>query len=461
MKLKESETLELKKSTSELKEAVISITAILNKHGKGELYFGIKNDGAVVGQQISDKTIRDISRSISESIEPKIYPTIKELEIDGKHCIHISFHGESAPYLAYGRAYLRVGDEDRQMSAKELEGSFIRKNRAAFSWDDKICDKAKLSDISEEKVRLFLEKAGLKFDSKISALKNLGLIQDGQLLNAAVMLFAEKPQDFFPNAKMRGAVFLKGGKSLDMKDYEGDLLYLIDEAQNYVLRNTLTGERIEGLTRVEVPEINEDALREAVINAFCHRDYNLYGSVDIAVYPDRVEIRSPGKLYGDLTIKKITTQQISERRNRIIADLFHRIHLVEKWGRGIEKILRFEPKTTFKEIGGQFYTVFERHSQGAYQGIPQNAPGGTPLVTPQATPLVTPQAELTSRESSVYNEIKKNPKISRKSLSDKLSISQDTIKEYLEKLKAKGVIRRVGRTSSGHWEIIKDNNNKG
>ena len=77
MQFKESENLELKKSTSELKEAIIAIAAILNKHQKGKLYFGIKNNGDVVGQEVSEQTIRNISKSISSHIEPKIYPKIK------------------------------------------------------------------------------------------------------------------------------------------------------------------------------------------------------------------------------------------------------------------------------------------------------------------------------------------------------------------------------------------------
>jgi len=76
MRFKESETLELKKATSTLKEAVIAIVAILNKHKRGKLYFGVNNDGIIVGQKVSDKTLRDISKSISDNIEPKIFPAI-------------------------------------------------------------------------------------------------------------------------------------------------------------------------------------------------------------------------------------------------------------------------------------------------------------------------------------------------------------------------------------------------
>ena len=84
MKFKESEKLELKKSTSELKEAVISIAAILNKHQAGELYFGISNDGTVVRQTVTGKTIRDVTKTISEHIEPRIYPKVERIEIDSR-----------------------------------------------------------------------------------------------------------------------------------------------------------------------------------------------------------------------------------------------------------------------------------------------------------------------------------------------------------------------------------------
>ena len=89
MKFIESETLELKKTTSEIKEAIISIVSILNKNQHGELFFGIKNHGVVIGQNVTEKTIRDVSKSIADHIEPKIYPHINRIEIDGKACIKL------------------------------------------------------------------------------------------------------------------------------------------------------------------------------------------------------------------------------------------------------------------------------------------------------------------------------------------------------------------------------------
>jgi ATP-dependent DNA helicase RecG len=119
MKFSESETIELKKSTANLKNGIISIAAILNKHGKGELYFGIKNDGTVVGHKVSENTIRQISQSIAENIEPKIYPEINHIKIKGIDCIHIKFSGNEKPYYAFGRPFIRVGDEDREKGARQ------------------------------------------------------------------------------------------------------------------------------------------------------------------------------------------------------------------------------------------------------------------------------------------------------------------------------------------------------
>ncbi|HSV43877.1 MAG TPA: RNA-binding domain-containing protein, partial [Candidatus Bathyarchaeia archaeon] len=212
MKLKESETLELKKSTSELKEAIVSIVAILNKHSRGGLYFGVKNDGVVVGQAVSEKTVREVSQSISENIEPKIYPKVRGKEIGGKACVVVNFEGAEAPYFAFGRAYMRVGDENRQLSAKELEKIFLRKNRERLKWDS-LPSEYKLKDINENLLRQYIERANIagrisfSFDNKESILKKLGLIRDKKLLKAAEVLFCKKS-----SLKVQLAVFAGNDK---------------------------------------------------------------------------------------------------------------------------------------------------------------------------------------------------------------------------------------------------------
>ena len=434
---KETEELELKKSISELKEAIISIAAILNKHKKGRVLFGIKNDGTVVGQHVTGSTVREISKSIADHIEPKIFPKIKEIQIEGKNCISVDFTGNETPYFAYGRAYARVGDENRQVSRAELER--LLSGSKSTNWDMEVCEDASLKDINSKKLRAYLKKAGLNFTSVNSALKNLDLVKNGKPLNASILFFASNPQKFFPFTCLRCAYFPTDNTAtiLDQQQYEGDLLFLIEKAEEYVLRNIHIGMKLEGLRRIDVPEIDQEALREAIVNAFCHRDYSQHDSIDIAVFKDRVEIRNPGKLYGNLTIEKIKKEMVSERRNKLIAELLHRIKYIEKWGRGIKLILSKEPKTSLKEVGQHFIVTFKRKA----------------IVTPPVTPLVLPPTQVTGLEAKILNLLSANPRLSRTELANALGIKMDTVKEYLKRLKGKKMLARKGGAQKGHWKV--------
>ena len=130
----ENETVEYKKSTSELKEGIISLSSMLNKHGIGALYFGVNNKGEVVGQNISETTLRDVSKAIAENIKPQIYPTVQKVELDDKQIIKVEVNGEEFPYSAYGKYYLRTADEDRDITPTEL-AKMIKKNNALNSFE--------------------------------------------------------------------------------------------------------------------------------------------------------------------------------------------------------------------------------------------------------------------------------------------------------------------------------------
>jgi ATP-dependent DNA helicase RecG len=468
MKFSESETLELKKSTGELKVGVISIASILNKHGKGELYFGIKNDGTVVGQEVSEKTIRQISQLIAENIEPKIYPEINHIKIKGIDCIHIKFSGSEKPYYAFGRAFIRVGDEDRRLSAKELENMIIEKSRDQIRWDKEICHDATIEDISAEKVESFLKEANLKYTDCRNALEKLNLLKNGNPSNPAILFFGKKPERFFPNAKLRCAVFGTTTTAfiIDRQEYTGDVFYLIEKAEEYILKNIHIGMKLNGMYRVDIPEIFKDAFREAVINAFCHRDYYEYDSVNIAVFKDRLEIRNPGGLFGGLTIEQIKHEMVSKRRNEIIAELFHRVHFVEKWGRGISLIISKEPTADFKEVADIFITTFKRKGYNAddsdankkaskkKKGQMKNLKGELvdELVDELADGLV---GGLVENQKKVLSLIYNDAHISKRKMAEIIGISTTAVDKNLETLKKKGLIKRVGSAKTGHWEIVK------
>ena len=341
MFISESETMELKKSTSELKEAIISIVAILNKHQQGELYFGITNDGTVVGQTVGEKTIRDISKAISDFIEPKIYPEINQVVIEDKTCIHIQFNGLEIPYYAYGRAYIRVADEDKKISAKELENIILYKNRDALRWDNLPSEKTS-TDINENSLMSFVKQAhavgrlDYAYDNKKIALTKLKLLNDDHLLNAGEALFCDDN-----SLEVQLAIFagLDRLTFLDIKQLKGNLFYLLNESELYIKDHINWRVKFGKLEREEIPEVPINAIREALVNSFCHRDYRIPKSNSVAIYKDRIEIYNPGDFPQGLTPQDfIEGKESSVLRNPLVAEILYLSKDIEKWGSGIKRI---------------------------------------------------------------------------------------------------------------------------
>ncbi len=448
----ETETIEYKKSLAELKEGLISIVAILNKHKHGELWFGIRNDGKAVGVEANEKTLRDISQSIAAHIEPRIYPTVEIASRDGAACIKVTFKGKEAPYFAYGRAYMRVADEDRQISAKELENLILAKNRDLLHWDSETVT-AGFDDLDDAKLKRFVERAGLTWDTPANALEKLGLIKEGRLLNAAPLFFARTAP-----MQLRCAVFATTDSAtiIDRHDFDGDILELIEEAQKYILKNIHIGMRLKGLYREDVPEISSEAMREAIINAFCHRDYRDPDYVQIAVFKNRVEIRSPGGLYDDMTIEKMMHGNVSKRRNPLIANLLRRIQMVEAWGRGMPLILKNAPNVDFREISHIFIASFDRPSF-----VTEEEAGGTTEENAKETPnkhqktiKETIKEKPKTTKEIILLAIKEKPTSSIKELAELCGLSSPGVQYHINNLKHAGLIRHVGATKTGQWEVL-------
>jgi ATP-dependent DNA helicase RecG len=462
----ETETVELKKSLAELKQGLISLAAMLNKHDQAELWFGVAPDGTAVGLHLNEKTLRDVSQAIAAHIEPRIYPEITRQHLAGKSCLHVCANGQQKPYFAYGRAYIRVADEDRQMSARELEALILEQNRTALRWDN---EPANISPrvLNESKIRRFLEAASLPWDNAPNALQKLGLLHDGQPVNAARLFFADAP------IQLRCAVFATHTSAtiIDRHDFDGDILELIEEAEKYILKNIHIGMKLDGLRRVDVAEISPEALREAVINAFCHRDWRDPDYIQIAIYKDRVEIRNPGGLYDGLTLEDLRRGNISRRRNPLIADLLRRIHLVEAWGRGMPLILENAPDVTFSTVAGLFIASFKRPTALETPNTTLETPETTTTPeTPETRPKTRLETDLEHQENTkktprkhqentwkiLLQHLRQQPESSVRSLAETLGMSEASVRHHLRRLQAENKIRRIGPDKGGYWEVIRD-----
>jgi ATP-dependent DNA helicase RecG len=238
---------------------------------------------------------------------------------------------------------------------------------------------------------------------------------------------------------------------IDRHDFDGDILELIEEAQKYILKNIHIGMRLDGLRRVDVPEIAVEALREAIINAFCHRDYYDPDYIQVAVFKDRVEIRNPGKLFGNLTIEDLRKGNVSQRRNPLIANLFRRIEMVEAWGRGMPLILKYSPDVVFRETGDLFIVSFNRPSFLELEGE-----GETATQEKSGTSKETPKKHQRNTKEIILSVLKRQPSISIRELAFQCEMSFYSVQHHIKILKKTGAIRHVGPTKTGRWEVIED-----
>ncbi|HAH05675.1 MAG TPA: transcriptional regulator [Elusimicrobia bacterium] len=451
----ETETLELKRSTSELKEGVISVASILNKHRNGELYFGVRNDGTVLGQAVSEQTLRDVSRAMSERIEPRIYPKVERVKLSGKDCVRVRFAGQDGPYFAFGRAYIRVGDEDRQISARELERMFRNRGGDHARWDSELSER-KLSDVDATTVRRMVKqgrsvgRVEFEFKSVKVTLNKLKLLRNGRLLRAGEVLFCDENL-----LRVQAAVFAGTDKTtfIDIKTFEGPLFKVLENAETYVKEHIDWRVQFGKLEREEIPEIPMKALREALVNSLCHRDYQVMRNNEVAIFKDRVEIFNPGEFPEGYTPDDfIKGDERSMPRNPLVARVLFRTKDVEEWGSGLKRIAQEcaanGVKVVFKALKSGFLVAFYRRPSGSDKSL--GASGGK-----SGERLGEKLGErLGGTALRILALIHRDSRITISALSSRLRISTTAVEKNLAALKKRGLLRRIGPDKGGHWEVV-------
>ena len=457
----ENEQVEFKKSTGELKEGVISIASILNKHDSGDLYFGVKNNGDVIGQEISDTTTRDVSQAIRANIKPPIYPTIEKQHYGDRDVVHVKFEGKRRPYVAYGIPRIRIADEDTQMDQELYREMLNARENRTDSWETKP-SKYHISDIDKEVFDGYLRKArqvgriSLDSDDPQYVMTKLELADGDTLLNAGAALFVNCGINELQMARFASDERLTFN---DIKRYTGSILDLADKAIVYVADAMDWRVEFDGsLERKEFPEIPVDAVREAVINAFGHRIIESGQSVEVAVYKSFIEIYSPGKFPDDVTPEQFINEiRKPIRRNPLITRTLYYSKDMESFATGLKRISEACGKAGVKvEFYGDEYgfTVrFYRHcgegwgdsqTKGNSQKKVQSD-NGTLSGTLNGT--LNPSDEQKERLKAL---IRQNSRITRKQMAEALDVSARTIQRLLNDMPE---VHFTGGGRSGHWEI--------
>lgn len=452
----EGPTLEFKRSTGELKEAMQTVCAFLNGQG-GTVLFGVRNDGRIEGQQVADATLRQVAQAISH-LEPPASIGIDRIKVDGdKEVIVLSVARDAAdrPFALDGRAFERIASTTRRMPQARYEKLFNARSRAHKGWENQPAEKVALKDLDRAEILRF--RAAAIQQGRIPAgtssnvgelLSRLGLRDGETITNAAQVLFGKKFLPYYPQClvkmgRFRGTTII--GEIVDNRFEYLNAFAAVREGMAFLERTLPLGARfpkgrIEREDRLPIPR---DALREILLNAVMHRDYSLAnGAVEIVVFDDRVEIRSSGRLPEGISLKSLTREHLSVRRNLLISDAFHRTGAVEVWGRGTNRVITAcrkhgIPGPTFKEMQGWLVVTFR-----AEMGFSQATREKPRVMTGEKT------------REKLLRLIRENPKVTTAELAASIGLTVKGIDWNLKKLKEAKLLRRIGPAKGGRWEVI-------
>jgi len=239
---------------------------------------------------------------------------------------------------------------------------------------------------------------------------------------------------------------------IDIGQIKGNIFYLLDETEKYIRNHINWRVQFGKMEREEIPEIPIAALREALVNSLCHRDYTVPESNKVAIFKDRIEIYNPGSFPNGITPEDyIKKNEASVLRNPAIADVLYKSKDIEKWASGLKRIfnecLENKVKVEFKCMKTGFVAVFYRPEIND-----ETIKNYQKKVSEKIAPELHPNCTLTALE--IFDLIKENKYITIKEMSEKIKVAERTIKYHIKELKEKKLIKRVGSDKSGYWELI-------
>jgi ATP-dependent DNA helicase RecG len=476
IKQPEGRRLEFKEILPGASDLAKTIIAFANDAG-GEIFIGVKDKPRmVVGIPAEDITELEerISNIVHDLCEPLIRPDISLVQADDKYLIRITIHkGSHTPYHLKTKSieegtFIRVGSTNRQATAEII--AELSRQRQNASFDGEL---GYTKDFAEIDISTFAgqyaEITGEPLTEKILSKLELIRLENGKMYasNALILLSDDEiRRQLFPFAIVECARFkgISPGNFIDQKTIDENIGLQADQAYQFVLRHISQGSTdYVGVYRTDRWEYPVIAIREAIRNAIIHRDYSLTGKdIKIAIFDDKIEITSPGCLLPSVDFDDMESGQ-SDIRNKILAPVFKKLGIIEKWGNGLRLIyeeLQKYPEINFswKEPGLSFRVVFQKMNYHKTGTSTQETDGTTEKTTKKTTKKTTIKTTMKTtieNREKILKLLQKDPGLSNKDLVDLVKdITIDGINYHLKKLREAGRIKHVGPRNGGRWEIL-------
>jgi ATP-dependent DNA helicase RecG len=427
---------------------------MLNQRG-GRVLFGVEDNGRIVGQVVSSSTLEKVAEEL-RSIDPPVSPTVESVAVDAsKEVLVVSVPPRGRkPYAYKGQGHIRIGATTRRLTQEEYNQLLLEQLHGVSRWENEPANGWKVSDLDRTEIVRTLEEAirrgrvedpGSRDVAEI--LRGFGLLRDGVLLRAAIVLFAREDR-FLPEytqcilrlARFRGT---DRTEFSDNRQIRGNAFLLLQRAERYLRENLpVAGRIIPNLfERIDDPLYPPIALREALANAFCHRDYTIGGgSVALGIYDDRLEITSSGTLHFGLTVDDLFRGHESLPWNPLIADVFYKRGIIESWGRGTLKMAELTQQA----------------------GLPRpeiEVTGGSVLVRFQPSRYLAPQRighNLTDRQQAILRALGSARSLALREINLYLAepVPPSTLRDDLWFLKKLGLVETAGHGRGAVWFLI-------
>lgn len=449
----ESESVEFKSSTSELDAGMKSVCAILNTGSPGLVLFGITDVGEARGQEIGAQTMERVANAIRR-IEPLTDISVSTIELeDGKAVLAVSIPASERTHTYEGVHYQRLGPSTARMTTEHLQQRLVEETLRIDSWESRPAVGYTVSDLDHQRILTTVEEAIRRQrlqDPETREIKSLllgfGLIRDGALLNAGMVLFGKEDRLLvdYPQCMLRAARFRGTTKNefIDNKMFVGNAFELFGRAQHFWISHLPIAGRIvpDRLERIDEPLYPTAALREALANAICHRDYaSKGGGIDLAIYDDRLEIVSAGPLRFGLEVDDLKVPHESRRWNPLIAGVFYRQGIIEAWGRGTIQIIELSESAGLP--APEF--IASRHSFAVrFRPTAYRAPSRV-------------EANLSLLQQDILNTLAESGAVPLRRLLELLPNEhpERTVQNNLQLLRSLGLVEYSGNTRSARWSL--------
>jgi ATP-dependent DNA helicase RecG len=329
-----------------------TVCAFLNTEG-GTIFCGVDGKGKIVGIEVNDQLLKAIHSYLLEKITPKALVTVNCDEEEGKSLLSIEVpEGKDRPYLFSDRVFVRQKSQTRTADSATLRNMIQTKSITAERWERRPSVAMEETDLDKEEVFQTASEARqagrFSFSDEhdhISILEELAVCNAKGFTQAADVLFAAHPSMRHPQTRARVTLFEsdKGSDEyIDDQMLEGPLVKVFNDVFSFIARNIKQRARFDSneVRREDRSEYPMDALREGLVNAFAHRDYaGFSGGITVGIYPNRIEIWNSGHLPEGMKPGDLRKNHPSLPTNPDIAHVLYLRGLMERIGRGTQKII--------------------------------------------------------------------------------------------------------------------------